>query len=82
MTTDEFKTLSTDAKKKWLTEYKFQRQKYEIETYGDYSVLHFHLKEEVDRMANVDEELLVAEVTDELEYFPKFKDLVNLMEKN
>jgi len=80
MTTEEFKKLSIEDKKKWLTEYRFQRQKYEIETYEDYSVLHSLLKEEVDRMANESEELLVLELQEEIDFFPKFKHLVNLLE--
>jgi len=80
MTIEEFKKLSIEYKKKWLTEYWFQKQKYEIEAYGDYSILHFHLKEEVDRLANESEELLVLELQEEIDFFPKFKHIVNLLE--
>jgi hypothetical protein len=62
MTTDEFETLSTDAKKKWLTEFNFRKEKHEIETYNDYTGLEFLVEEYIDTLAQGGDEMLMAEL--------------------
>lgn len=66
MTTDEFKTLSTDAKKKWLTEFNFRKEKHEIETFNDYTGLEFFVEEYIDTLAQGGDEMLMAELIESL----------------
>ena len=79
MTTDEFSTMSTDAKKKWLTEFNFQKEKHEIETFNDYTGLEFFVEEYIDTLAQGGDEILMAELI-ELQNSDSFDYVESTME--